>query len=125
MAGRDAACHFKFQAMPGFFVDFTEETRDGAPFRATTLPLLGLVERNYEADSDSKAIYGPGKDKKPWERFQDYVDYLNEQTATSTTYKVLYITRHGLAHHNTFESKVGRDAWNVSIVSPFTILRSC
>lgn len=123
MAGRDAACHFKFQAMPGFFVDFTGEPRVGAPSRATTLPRLGLVERNYETDSDRRPKDGPGEDKKPWERFRDYVDHLNEQTASSTTYKVLYITRHGLAHHNTFESKVGRDAWNVSFVSLFTIFR--
>ena len=45
IAGRDAACHFKFQAVPGFFVDFTEETRHVASFRATTLPRLGLIER--------------------------------------------------------------------------------
>lgn len=121
MAGRDAACHFKFQAKPGFFVDFTEETRHGASFRATTLPGLGLIERHYETDGIAKAIDGAGNDKMPWERFRDYVDHLNGQNAASTTYKVLYITRHGLGYHNSFESKVGRDAWNVCYISLFII----
>ncbi|KAN0066845.1 putative phosphoglycerate mutase [Elaphomyces granulatus] len=109
MAGIDAAYHFKFQAVPGFFVDFTE---NGASFRATTLPRLGLIERSYETDGIAMEIDGTGNDKMPWERFRDYVDHLNGQNAASTTYKVLYITRHGLGYHNSFESKVGRDMWN-------------
>lgn len=117
MASRDAACHFKFQAVPGFFVDFSEKSRHDPSFRATTLPRLGLIERDYEIDGIVKAMNGTENDKMPWERFRDYVDYLNGQDAASTTYKVLYITRHGLGYHNSFESKVGSDAWNVGLVS--------
>jgi hypothetical protein len=125
MAGRDVACHFKFQALPGFFVDFAEEARHSASFRATTLPRLGLIERSYETDGIIETVGSVGNDKKPWERFRDYVDHLNNQNTASTTYKVLYITRHGLGYHNIFESKVGRDAWNVGNISLFVIFRSC
>lgn len=113
MASKDALCSFKFQAVPNFFVDYTEMVRQSPSFRATTLPGLGLTEQNYDTDGTAKANHSPGNDKKHWERFRDYIEYLNGQTPASTMYKVLYITRHGLGYHNVFESEVGRDMWNV------------
>lgn len=113
MASRDATCQFKFQAVSGFFVDYVEEARQSSSFRATTLPRLGLTERDYEMDGMIKANDSTGNDKTHWERFKDYIGHLNDQNAASTTYKVLFITRHGLGYHNSFESEVGRDSWNV------------
>jgi hypothetical protein len=94
MTSKSATCQFQFQAVSGFF---------------TTLPGLGLIDRTYETDVDKNSK----DDQKLWKRFRDYVNYLNDQSATTTTYKVLYLTRHGLGFHNSFESEVGRDAWNV------------
>jgi hypothetical protein len=109
MTSKSATCQFQFQAVSGFFIDFVEEARRGTSFRATTLPGLGLIDRTYETDVDKNSK----DDQKLWKRFRDYVNYLNDQSATTTTYKVLYLTRHGLGFHNSFESEVGRDAWNV------------
>ncbi|KAH6842055.1 phosphoglycerate mutase [Alternaria alternata] len=108
MASKSATCQFQLQAVSGFFIDFVEKARHDTSFRATTLPGLGLIDRTYETDVDKNS----NDDQKLWKRFRDYVDYLNDQSAASTTYKVLYLTRHGLGFHNSFESEVGRDAWN-------------
>jgi len=120
MATKPAACHFRFQAVPGIFIDFVEEARKDPSFRATTLPGLGLVARQYETDRDRTADGGLPGEQKPWERFREYVRYLNSQNAPSTTYKVLYLTRHGLGFHNSFELQVGREAWNVGLTSLYT-----
>jgi hypothetical protein len=109
MTSKSATCQFQFQAVSGFFIDFVEKARHDTSFRATTLPGLGLIDRTYETDVDKNSK----DDQKLWKRFRDYVNYLNDQSATTTTYKVLYLTRHGLGFHNSFESEVGRDAWNV------------
>jgi hypothetical protein len=113
IATKSNKCRSQFRAVPGFFIDFVEEAKHDTSFRATTLPRLGLIERTYETDKDTTSDRDPRRDRKSWERFQDYIDYLNSHDAASTTYKVLYLTRHGLGFHNSFESEVGQDAWNV------------
>jgi hypothetical protein len=113
MAGNEAACHFKFQALPEFFVNFEEKARYDPSFRAITLPGLGLVDRPYDTDIIAGSGKSQGNDGKPWERFRVYVEHLNRQDPGSTIYKVLYLTRHGLGYHNAFASKAGIDAWNV------------
>lgn len=111
MATRNpATCHFKFQALSGFFVDYVTEAQRDPSFRVTTLPRLGLTEREYETD---RLFDGAGHGAKPWDRFKKYVEHLNTQSPEGTTYKVLYITRHGYGYHNAYEAKVGREAWNV------------
>lgn len=114
MAGNETSCHFEFQALPGFFVNFTEKAQQDPFFQARTLPGLGLLDRPYETDNITRSDKSQENFRKPWERFRVYVEHLNGQYPGSTIYKVLYITRHGLGYHNVFESRVGRDAWNVS-----------
>lgn len=116
LAARDPICSLKFQALSGYFVDLSEKAQHNSSFRAVTLPELGLIDRQYDDDENTTAIFGGknGSSSGPWQRFRDHVDYLNEQSEESTSYKVLYITRHGLGFHNTYEADVGQDAWNVS-----------
>ncbi len=116
MAGKHDACHFKFSAVPGFFINFTELADQDPSFRVTTLPGLGLIDRRHETVEDDTPD-DSRKDVKPWEAFKGHVYYLNRQNPASTVYKVLYITRHGFGYHNYFESNVGTEAWDVSLAS--------
>ncbi|KAF5845764.1 hypothetical protein GGP41_009664 [Bipolaris sorokiniana] len=86
MATNSTKCHFQFQAMSGFFIDFVEKAKRDASFRATTLPKLGLIERTYERDKDKVCSEDLKMDRKPWEHFRDYIKYLNSQEVTFTKY---------------------------------------
>jgi len=110
----EVTCRFRFQALPDFFFDYVGAAQHDSAFRATTLPALGLVDQHYGSSNrhDSKTLHT--ETQKPWQRLKAYIEHLNEQGSGFTTYKILYITRHGLGYHNVYEAKVGRDAWNVS-----------
>ncbi|KAF2100198.1 putative phosphoglycerate mutase [Rhizodiscina lignyota] len=112
MAANEATCHFKFQALPQFFKNYSEKAQKDSSFRATTLPGLGLIDRPYNTDGKSKKeIKHKDMDGQPWKRFKAYVENLNKQDP-DTSYKVLYITRHGFGYHNAFMSKVSSESWN-------------
>lgn len=117
MIAEPLSCHWSFSGLPIF--NFADNYANDSAYKATTLPGLGLTdsfEREYGFNNpliDSN--------KKPWENFKIYVDYLNEQNPDTTQYKVLYITRHGLGYHNAFETQVGREAWNVRPLIQFGI----
>ena len=103
MAVDKAACHFSFKAVPGIFADLQ------AGVYSTTAPSLDLVDQIYQSDEISSSA----PSKKPWQRLQSYVHYLNAQSPATTSYKVLYIVRHGFGYHNEFMAKVGNEAWKV------------
>lgn len=105
-------CYYQFRAIPEIFVDYAKKASNDPMFRATTLPSLGIIERKYPTDDQVAFGYS-----KPWARLKTYVEHLNEQESGQTSYKILYITRHGLGYHNVFEAEVGREAWNVSLQS--------
>jgi hypothetical protein len=119
MANNEATCHYRFQGLPDFFLYFSQDYEPNSSSPITTAPRFGLIDREYSVGSvagTNNLLFAGGK---PWKCFNAYVEHLNEQAPESTRYKVLYITRHGLGHHNTFEARVGRDAWNVSNPSLF------
>lgn len=113
-----AECRFKFQAVPELFVDLAAASKAEqgglSPYKVTTLPELGL-----QRDGLVKRMGNLESNKKSWEALEEYIHDLNEQGTGLRVYKVLYVTRHGLGYHNTFEAKVGREAWNVSHLFPF------
>ena len=117
MVGQQTSRHLKFHVEAGFFVDFVGLTRQDSAFRATTLPQLGLIDRQYDDGADetrSTTTNGGDEDpRKPWVRFRDHVHALNARDPARTTYKILYITRHGFGYHNYYEAKVGTEAWDV------------
>ncbi len=126
MVGQEASSGLKFHAEAGFFVDFVGLTRQDSAFRVTTLPELGLIDQQYDEDedddadqADSTTTGGGGGDasfpRKPWTRFRDHVHALNARDPARTTYKILYITRHGFGYHNYYEAKVGTEAWDVCL----------
>jgi hypothetical protein len=110
MAASGAEHRFKFQALPEFFFNYSEQAHIDPSYRAVPLPGMGLVSKSYITDS----LIESKEPLSQWERFALFVDHLNTQERGSKFYKVLYITRHGLGYHNVFEAQVGREAWNVS-----------
>lgn len=100
---------FKFHALPGFFVDYLEVQAQSPDRKVTTQPLLGLVDRAYHTDGPAGSV-----EKTPWRRFAALVDVLNDESPEDESYKVLYLTRHGMGFHNVMEAKVGTEAWDVS-----------
>ncbi|ORY29348.1 histidine phosphatase superfamily [Naematelia encephala] len=52
------------------------------------------------------------KSAKRWSNFTDYIHRLNREADDYTTYKVIYIARHGEGYHNQAESTYGTPAWN-------------
>ncbi|KAL8726084.1 MAG: hypothetical protein Q9181_006181 [Wetmoreana brouardii] len=69
---------------------------------------LGLRERDYDSDvyEDSKGL------KTQWQGFEQELRRLNEAANPETTYKVLYMGRHGEGDHNVAERRYGRDEWD-------------
>ena len=107
---RATVSHYKFTLMPEFFVNYHEIARQSPDSKVTTQPSLGLIDQPYSAPSNTQPDAEP---KKPWERFTAHINQLNTESPDSVTYKIIYLTRHGLGIHNVFEAKVGREAWNV------------
>ncbi|OGM51024.1 hypothetical protein ABOM_000256 [Aspergillus bombycis] len=106
---RATTSHYKFKLIPEFFVNYHEIARQSPGSKVTTQPSLGLIDQPYSTPTNTQPDAEP---KKPWERFAEYINQLNAESPDSVTYKVIYLTRHGLGIHNAFEAKVGREAWN-------------
>ncbi|KAK3686399.1 putative phosphoglycerate mutase pmu1 [Vermiconidia calcicola] len=47
-----------------------------------------------------------------WQRFEKYVGHIVESSPDGTTYKVIYLGRHGEGYHNVGEAKYGTKAWD-------------
>jgi hypothetical protein len=70
---------------------------------------MGLLNRSYPTDE----AFDPAREKTQWERFANYVQYLNKMAKTGECYKVLYLARHGEGYHNVEEAVVGTPMWDV------------
>ncbi|KUI67970.1 Phosphomutase-like protein 3 [Cytospora mali] len=95
--------NLRFKAVSGFF-DHDSEA-EGPQFRAVTTPNLGLLHRVYSTDG----TFDPKTEKSQWERFIEYLDYLNREGISK--YKLFLIVRHGEGYHNVKEAQVGRTEW--------------
>lgn len=51
-----------------------------------------------------------------WQRFEHYIQNLNAAAPSGTSYKVLYLGRHGQGYHNVAESRYGTTLWEVSLL---------
>ncbi|KAK4055276.1 putative phosphoglycerate mutase pmu1 [Microbotryomycetes sp. JL201] len=96
------------------------------PFLSTSRPKPGcktFVPTNFTSVS---GLFGPTTeysaelsplellDRSPerWRKFARHVERLNDEADDHTTYKVLYVARHGQGYHNVAEIKYGTPAWN-------------
>lgn len=99
---------WRFEVEPNVFQDF--HRADAQPHeKISTQPSLGLLTKMFQGDGAA------GFDQRSWTRLELHVKYLNEHSDDNTSYKVLYLTRHGLGYHNKKHTEVGNDKWNVSL----------
>lgn len=114
-----AQSQWKYIAQHGFFSH--DNDPESWEFRATTLPRLGLLEREYPTNDTLESH----TQSTQWEHFQRYVQQLNQEGAEKRRYKVFYIIRHGEGVHNVKEQEVGRAEWDVSDSNgPADVMRS-
>ncbi|PKS13288.1 hypothetical protein jhhlp_000059 [Lomentospora prolificans] len=99
--------HYKFTAVPGIFKSFAAECAADPGLKITTQPDLAILERAYETDAP-----GDAENLTQWQRLAKYVDGLNRTAPEGTSYKLLYLTRHGQGVHNVMHEKVGTEAWD-------------
>ncbi|WOO86054.1 putative phosphoglycerate mutase [Vanrija pseudolonga] len=64
----------------------------------------------YDLLKDSFGLIDKSKDR--WKKFTKHITDLNKNADAYTTYKVIYIARHGEGYHNVAEHIYGSDAWN-------------
>ncbi|KLT44325.1 phosphoglycerate mutase-like protein [Cutaneotrichosporon oleaginosum] len=64
----------------------------------------------YDMLRDSFGLLYKGADR--WLRFTEHITRLNKHADAHTTYKVLYVARHGEGTHNVAEAHYGTPAWN-------------
>lgn len=67
---------------------------------------FGLIERNYPTNGKEEG------DKKPWQRFEQYMRSIADSAKQGESYKVLFLGRHGQGWHNVAEAKYGTKAWD-------------
>ncbi|ESZ97519.1 hypothetical protein SBOR_2066 [Sclerotinia borealis F-4128] len=98
--------HMELRNVMGYFLQDDQNT-DSKTFNYTTMN-FGLKDRVYDTDPE----FDPERQKTQWERFENHVMKLNNQTPENVQYKVLYLGRHGEGYHNIKETEVGKEAWD-------------
>ncbi|EJT52925.1 phosphoglycerate mutase family protein [Trichosporon asahii var. asahii CBS 2479] len=69
-----------------------------------------LDPEGYDMLKDSFGLLDKSPDR--WKKFTRHIKKLNEEADDQTTYKVVFIARHGEGYHNVAESVYGTPAWN-------------
>ena len=103
------ASHYDFKILPEYFIDYHAIAEQYPKNKITTQPGFGLVAQTYPGEQDNQNT----RSETQWERFASHIARLNKEDPDHISYKVLFLTRHGLGVHNLYEAKVGTDAWNV------------
>ncbi|KAM0793388.1 hypothetical protein ACM66B_000841 [Microbotryomycetes sp. NB124-2] len=100
-----------------------ESQRPFVPVAKTNLESKTFVPTNY---TSVDGFFGPAGPDSPelspldlldrsanrWLNFAHDIGKLNAQADRHTTFKVLYVARHGQGYHNVAEAKYGTPAWN-------------
>ena len=74
---------------------------------------FGLIPRSYDTD-----LVHEEPATSQWQRFANNLSNMNrEARGTATTYKVLFLARHGQGDHNVAEKYYGTRAWDVRSTS--------
>ncbi|KAI1256316.1 hypothetical protein MGN70_001440 [Eutypa lata] len=104
-------CHgreslINYTSVAGFFQQ-DDPTTNPSAFDYTESN-YGLIDRSYPTDGE----FDRNGEKTLWERFEYYVNRLNQDADKNVQYKVLLMGRHGEGFHNAAESYFGTPAWN-------------
>lgn len=97
--------HFRFNAPSRYFLP-SLSTTDPASFDPATTN-FGLISQPYPSDSTLDII-----NATDWQRFVHLLHTWNSAAAQGTTYKLLFLSRHGQGYHNLAESYYGTPAWD-------------
>ncbi|KAF4626683.1 hypothetical protein G7Y89_g11475 [Cudoniella acicularis] len=93
-----------YTTVTGFFLQDESSTDPGTfDYTATN---FGLINRTYPTDNECDKSF------TQWQKFEHYVDTLNQRSGRNVDYKVLFMGRHGEGYHNVAETYYGTPAWN-------------
>ncbi|KAL4895481.1 phosphoglycerate mutase family protein [Aspergillus ambiguus] len=98
--------HLQFTTVTGYFLQ-DEPTTDPSKFDYVASN-FGLIARSYDSD----AAFDPNGQKTQWERFEHHINQLNHDSPSDSSYRVLFLGRHGEGYHNVAEAKYGTAAWD-------------
>lgn len=101
------AAWFRLQSVPDYFRQ-TDPTTNASDFSFLTTN-FGLISRSYSSDPSY-----PSEKPKPtqWELFYHHLATLNANASPSTSYRLLFLGRHGQGYHNIAETFYSTIAWD-------------
>ncbi|KAL2812395.1 histidine phosphatase superfamily [Aspergillus granulosus] len=98
--------HFHFSTITGVFLQDDPNTDpDTFDYVSTN---FGIIPRPYPSD-DTLDSTTP---KSQWQRLAHYIDTLNASSPPETSYKLLFLGRHGQGLHNVAETRYGTVMWD-------------
>jgi broad specificity phosphatase PhoE len=98
--------HLKYSTVTGYFLQDDPST-DPAKFDFK-LHAFGLKRRSYPSDS---SLPNPSE-LSQWQRFDHHLSALNANAPSGTTYRLLFLARHGQGYHNVGEAYYGTVMWD-------------
>ncbi|KAF7588729.1 hypothetical protein BBP40_005290 [Aspergillus hancockii] len=101
-----AESHLKFSTVTGYFLQDDPST-DPKKFDYVASN-FGIIPRSYDSDSE----FDPDGRKTQWERFEHHLHKLNSDSSSETTYRLLFLGRHGEGIHNVAERRYGTELWD-------------
>ena len=97
--------HYEYETMPGYFLQSDSKTNDKTfDFKDHN---FGLVDRSYESDNNIIT-----SNLTQWQRFNSHLTILNRNAPERTTYRLLFLGRHGQGFHNVAEAYYGMENWD-------------
>ena len=70
---------------------------------------FGLITQSYDSDT---SLPSNGKDLTQWQRFAHHLGQINAAAPARTSYRLLFLGRHGQGYHNVAEDYYGTEPWN-------------
>ena len=103
----DSATWYHMQAVPDYFIQ-SDPTTNASQFSFLTSN-FGLISRSYPSDPSY-----PSDEPKPtlWQRFYHHLASLNADAPHDTSYRLLFLSRHGQGFHNVAETYYSTEAWD-------------
>ncbi|EAW11619.1 histidine phosphatase family protein [Aspergillus clavatus NRRL 1] len=98
--------HLEFSTVTGYFLQ-DEPSTDPDTFDYVAAN-FGLIPRSYDSDAE----FDPDSRKSQWERFAHHLEQLNANSGPETSYRLLYLGRHGEGYHNVAERRYGTELWD-------------
>ena len=75
---------------------------------------FGLIAQKYDTDT---SLPDKGREYTQWERFAHKLETMNKEAPSGSSYRLLYLGRHGQGYHNIGEEFYGTEMWNVCVSS--------